>query len=91
MRQSAEHNHEFSLCNKFYLKKIDPAVFQLKRCKRRTRQTETIKTTEMSSASRRLFRESDPSAEGGQKIIIERIVVEIRLIQKPFGMIDKIE
>jgi hypothetical protein len=40
---------------------------------------------------RRLFRESDPSAEGGQKIIIERIVVEIRLIQKPFGMIDKIE
>jgi hypothetical protein len=45
----------------------------------------------MCSASRRLFRESDPSSEGGQKIIIERIVVEIRLIQKPFGMIDKIE
>jgi hypothetical protein len=49
---SAEHNQEFSVFDKFCLKKIDLLVYELRGYKESNRQTQILKTATVSSVSK---------------------------------------
>jgi hypothetical protein len=54
MKQSTEHNQEFSVSRKLSLKKIGPLIFELSGLKQRTKRTDKIiLNCQMSSILRR--------------------------------------